>query len=216
MKLPVAASIILLSSADAASTNKMGTKILVTTEGRSGSTLVGQLFNLHEGVSYFYEPCRSLPVFKAMKPHEKATATMMQQCTKLVRAILDCSFSASEMTTLLSDRTAVSKSAVLSRAAGNISASGAGFEEEQHAALARACHGSIRVVKEIRFTRGVPDNLLYSEVKVLHLVRDPRAVLHSRLQLEAFCARTPRACVQPLCQGYRATLSSIDVSLWLS
>ena len=84
-----------------------------------------------------------------------------------------------------------------------------GVGEWTTTSLAIGKGSDLKVVKEIRFTRGVPDNLLYSEIKVLHLVRDPRAVLHSRLQLEAFCGNTPRVCVQPLCQGYRATLRSI-------
>jgi len=51
-----------------------------------------------------------------------------------------------------------------------------------------------------------------SQVKVLHLVRDPRAVLYSRLSLEAFCGGhgETRKCVQPLCQGYRNTLRGIS------
>lgn len=88
-----------------------------------------------------------------------------------------------------------------------------------HTELINTCKQSIRIIKEIRFTRGVPDNLMYSEVKVLHLVRDPRAVLYSRLALEAFCGKKggTRECVQPLCQGYRATLrgiTSYDISLY--
>ena len=50
---------------------------------------------------------------------------------------------------------------------------------------------------------------------MLHLVRDPRAVLYSRLALEAFCGGhgETRKCVQPLCQGYRATLRGITAYL---
>lgn len=203
------------TTAGATTGGKMGTKLLITTEGRSGSTFLGQLMNLHSNVFYLYEPCRSLPLFKTMKQGDKITYSMMTTCTKLVRALFDCAFTATEMSTLLGDKVAVSKSRVLRHLVANASlgwgskASSDALMMARHTALLEHCRKSIKVVKEIRFTRGVPDNLLYSEIKVLHLVRDPRAVLHSRLQLEAFCGNTPRACVQPLCQGYRATLRSI-------
>ena len=84
-----------------------------------------------------------------------------------------------------------------------------------HEAAVAVCKRSIRIVKEIRFSRGVPDGLMYSEVKVLHLVRDPRAVLYSRLALDAFCGSKDqtRGCIQPLCQSYRATLRGIGAYL---
>jgi hypothetical protein len=86
---------------------------------------------------------------------------------------------------------------------------------KMYSELIDTCKKSIKVIKEIRFTRGIPDNLMYSEVKVLHLVRDPRAVLYSRLSLEAFCGNKggARDCVQPLCQGFRATLRGITAYL---
>ena len=50
------------------------------------------------------------------------------------------------------------------------------------------CSRSFRVVKEIRFHSGLPPALLErNDVAILHLVRDPRAVVKSRLKIPAFC-----------------------------
>ena len=270
---------------------KLGTKILLTTEGRSGSTFVGQVLNLHPSVMYLYEPCRALK-FRGAQYDTFNTWLAISACTKLTRALFDCAFTPSELAMLLQDKTAVSKSRVLRQVAANFtkmkeahnggnsggsrrvlaawkreewkknkeagggasSTGGVGDKlnvdspalQMAHAHAVGVCKQSFRVIKEIRFARGVPDNLLYSEVKVLHLVRDPRAVLYSRLALEAFCGETAkssttsggrrllssqaggessssvsisgsvsgaRACVQPMCQGYRATLRGIATYL---
>jgi hypothetical protein len=105
----------------------------------------------------------------------------------------------------------VSKSRVLRQLTTNFTDAHPDAGKRMHEAAVVVCKRSIRVVKEIRFSRGVPDPIMFSEVKVLHLVRDPRAILYSRLALEAFCGTKDqtRGCIQPLCQSYRATLRGI-------
>jgi len=97
---------------------KLGTKILLTTEGRSGSTFVGQVLNLHPSVMYLYEPCRALK-FRGAQYDTFNTWLAISACTKLTRALFDCAFTPSELAMLLQDKTAVSKSRVLRQVAAN-------------------------------------------------------------------------------------------------
>jgi hypothetical protein len=53
--------------------------------------------------------------------------------------------------------------------------------------------------------------LLTSGVRILHLLRDPRGVIHSRLQLWQFCkAKGVQKCAPEVCGSYRTTLDALE------
>ena len=74
-----------------------------------------------------------------------------------------------------------------------------------------ACSSSsVRIVKEIRLTAPGEKFLEQNGLKILHLVRDPRAVVNSRLRIEGFCLRKGApGCAKPICSEMTATLSAV-------
>jgi hypothetical protein len=74
---------------------------LLLTEGRSGSTFVGEILNQDKRVMYFYEPCRSLGEDRSSDVNVK------QQCEELVVRLLCCNATESDLLKMLGDWRAV-------------------------------------------------------------------------------------------------------------
>ena len=95
-----------------------------------------------------------------------------------------------------------------------------GARRQRHTRFLEACKSaSVRAVKEVRVVasdseaveKGVLSSLMASGVRVLHLLRDPRGVLNSRLKLWQFCkASGVVKCSSEVCGSYRSTLDAID------
>jgi len=69
---------------------------------------------------------------------------------------------------------------------------------------------TLRVIKEIRLVTPGPAILQRSSCAVLHLVRDVRAVVNSRIRLAGFCLhKGAPGCARPICDDMGASLSAL-------
>jgi hypothetical protein len=148
-------------------------------------------------------------------------APNVKRCVDLVTRLLDCSFTVSDTDMLFEDFKAMNKSNLVRF----VKASPQGLVSDairgdRHKDFSAACRkASIRAVKEVRVVEGdseaveegVVASLLTSGVRILHLLRDPRGVIHSRLQLWQFCkAKGVVKCAPEVCGSYRHTLDGLE------
>jgi hypothetical protein len=93
----------------------------------------------------------------------------------------------------------------------------------RHESFHRACtEATLRAVKEVRVVEGDSEamevglvaKLMSSGIKIIHLLRDPRGIIHSRLQLKEFCLKKGVIlCADDVCGTYRNTLRAVDTVL---
>ena len=187
--------------------------------GRSGSTFVGEMLNQARNSFYLYEPCRSLEGEAGVKRF--SGKPNVKRCVDLVSRLLDCSFSQSDTDMLFDDFKALNKSNLVRfHRVGPQGLVSDAHRGDRHLAFSKACRAaSIRAVKEVRVVEGdseaveegVVAQLLTSGVRVLHLIRDPRGVINSRLALWQFCkAKGVTKCSAEVCASYRHTLDALD------
>ncbi|CAN0137659.1 unnamed protein product [Ectocarpus sp. 8 AP-2014] len=211
--------------------------IVIQALGRSGSTLIGELFRENEDVVYVYEPCRASG--KGVLGNYQML--LRAECFALARRLVRCEFDVNDSDRLGTDGFAAGfSSPVVADVHKSVKAgkgSGGGYRAEllhrAHQALMDACKESRAVaIKTIRLLDGVGDAEKYdtSGVNILQLVRDPRAVVRSQLRhwgLDRFSEALPnvrelkgmtdwrarqtesrRAVGQYICSNYRMQLDS--------
>ena len=161
--------------------------LIILSPGRAGSSFLGSLFDSNQEVMYFFEPL----YFPAVKWFKSRFATEEQQknyktyCNLLIDSLFQCDFSNSNESILwaLDSRFSRGKSKALSKLP-KISNTllGESCNSHNHTVIKiltdRVPHQTIETLKEI-----FQHNNRY-DVKMIHLVRDPRAVVYSMVQLK--------------------------------
>ena len=184
--------------------------VLLVSEPRSGSTLVGKLsFDARTDFLYSYEPCR-------MKAHQKSHSDgtfFGRDCALWAGAVLRCGLSLGDFNMLRRDKG--SFAAQSSSSVRVLSARLDGDEVEAYLGWMRRCWSSHRAAKVIRIREPAALSALMSlgdeRLKIIHLTRDPERVVASRLSLRAFMRRgyfNPRGghngVVRATCDGMNA------------
>ncbi|CAM9739161.1 unnamed protein product, partial [Discosporangium mesarthrocarpum] len=244
-------------------------KVVVVSEGRSGSTFLGDVLRTVPGAFYLFEPCRKYEGNHTTVGSAKRSLSD-SACADEVRGLLDCNFTPRKVFTLSVDDTAAARGSLshlidAEDVAADFEALYASYEGRQEQlreterqereqrkadrmkgrkptsafprwgvslrwitgtdggpmelweeglsgltqgkyrdlahASGRKCRDShLRVVKEIRFNAGLPQQLLEDpQVRLVHLVRDPRSVAASLLRHETvkwFCSKKVMAARQ--------------------
>jgi hypothetical protein len=162
-----------------------------------------------------HEPCRSLSL-----KHTAIGGFSREACAGLVGRLLDCSPSEEDLDTFTHDWQAMEKSEEwVASLRARSKHSGRSLKSLTDLFLP-ACRASVRVVKEGRLGSGTgssgtgkdaddTDGQAAAEAElmqrpalaVIHLVRDARAVVASRLGVSAFCGRLPApTCAVEVCR----------------
>ncbi|WAR26597.1 CHST3-like protein, partial [Mya arenaria] len=164
-------------------------KVLILTYMRSGSSLTGEILQQSIGAFYVYEPIHSIRWQDRTEnwtypdaPTKLVTpATVHRERVDVLYRLLTCDLKN------VPDR--VLQSGFLGTMACILN-------------LQKACQGSpLRVLKTIRFDMEQARNLsvLIPDLKIIHLVRDPRATLKSQDYLGECKGFTRQQCVERFC-----------------
>ncbi|XP_019645302.1 PREDICTED: carbohydrate sulfotransferase 1-like [Branchiostoma belcheri] len=173
------------------------TTVFIFTQMRSGSSFVGEIFNQHPGSFYLFEP------LWAVQYYDNGTHNVPEWQFKLLQAVANCEFAGLEgimehfltaPTFAAVERTPSLKKLCKSFQWGitNKSDSICPIPRDTLASvLNQACQNSqINVAKIIRiwyinFFEPIVANgsVVGREVKILHLIRDPRAVVASQIRI---------------------------------
>ena len=84
-------------------------QVVVLTQGRSGSTFVGELVSKIPGALYLYEPCRSLTMTIDENEVTKFSKVDEGACQAFVGRLLDCSITTDDAEKLFMDWVAITK-----------------------------------------------------------------------------------------------------------
>jgi hypothetical protein len=108
-----------------------------------------------------------------------------KDCQSMVSRLLDCSINNDDASKLFQDWVAISKCNV--RAVVDLAPKRIPVEEKSKGYNEICSKASLRVIKEIRMVTPGQALMQRPNVAVLHLVRDVRAVVNSRLKIGGFC-----------------------------
>lgn len=179
-------------------------QLIILTQGRSGSTFVGELTSKIPGALYLYEPCRSLTMTIDENEVTKFSKVDEGACQAFVGRLLDCSITSGDAEKLFMDWVAITKCNI--RAIVDLAPKRITNEQKVHGYNALCAKATIRVIKEIRLVTPGPALLQRKETSILHLVRDVRAVVNSRIRLEGFCLhKGAPGCAKPICDEMGAS-----------
>ena len=181
---------------DAAAVMVSRLSVLLVAEPRSGSTLVGKLsFDARKDFLYVYEPCRMRPKTAGRKHWDGAF--FETACASWVAEILRCGISLRGFRLLHRDASAFNAqssalAAITDADRVTDGSRGTGITGAYVDWLHR-CWSSHRAAKVVRISdpaalraeRRVDD----ARFRVVHLIRDPKQVIASRLSLHAFARR---------------------------
>ena len=161
--------------------------LIILSPGRGGSTLLGSLFNKNQDVMYFFEPLYFPAVkwFKIGSASQEQLKNYKTYCIPLIDSLFQCDFSNSSEKIL---------SALASRFSRRNSMALSKLRKISNTLLGESCNSHNHTVIKILTSR-VPDKTIETlkelfqkknryDVKMIHLVRDPRAVVYSRVQLK--------------------------------
>eukprot|EP00611_Tribonema_gayanum_P013753 TRINITY_DN2496_c0_g1_i2.p1 TRINITY_DN2496_c0_g1~~TRINITY_DN2496_c0_g1_i2.p1 ORF type:complete len:356 (+),score=60.67 TRINITY_DN2496_c0_g1_i2:59-1069(+) len=198
-------------------------------EGRSGSTLLGELFRM-AGAFYLYEPCRRFAtgVHNQDKPPPSLTD---EDCAALVLRLLDCTATVKDVMYLALDQTAMQAGSLSSLLADDEPLWHELHEDEFRGRLRAVlseyrimcARAQVRVAKVIRLRNGIPTAFIKrsqspgteqarSSLLMVHLVRDPRAVANSLAQPEVaewFGCASPSQCATRACAATQDKLRGL-------
>ena len=157
--------------------------LAIVTEFRSGSTLLGGLV-ANASTFYFFEPCRLLG-----GDHNRKVAS--GSCDALVPRLLACD------------------AALGDKVWREVAAKDRGFlghrvGATKPAAVVAACAARERVAKVTRMDAGLPKAFLDAVDRTLRLVRDPRAVVNSRIRGRMCSNKKISACARTVCKRMAA------------
>nr|XP_045582065.1 carbohydrate sulfotransferase 3-like [Procambarus clarkii] len=165
-------------------------RVIIVSTWRSGSSYLGDLVKAYPGTFFSFEPLHHL-----LKNLHLQEGPLVEEVVRLLRSILTCDFSQLDVyinymrnNTFLIDRnTRLWKSCAFNRALC--------FDKDY---LSRACrYMPLNMLKTVRMGLLPVVELLQDpslDLRVVHLVRDPRGCLHSRMQL-SWCQS--QACSDP-------------------
>jgi len=165
--------------------------LIILSSGRGGSTFLGSLFDCNPHVMYCYEPLYAVAqkMFKVnLVRGDKEPKNYKETSIKVIDSFLDCNFSNVSNTTFSAFSRSHfhrGKSKALSKKY---------LPKISNTSLSKACNAYNYTVIKILSSR-VPSKTIQTfkelfqkrnryDVKMVHLVRDPRAVVFSRIKLK--------------------------------
>ncbi|XP_048238964.1 carbohydrate sulfotransferase 1-like [Haliotis rufescens] len=181
-------------SIEAEVTQTQPRKVLILSYMRSGSTLTADIVQQHPDVFYVFEPLFSVenirraylaPVY--LDRPSRLLSSKSEYATKvdILKAILSCSLTSVDLQTLHQHHMDKSKTTVkYNQCIHNTTIRD--FESKCLNTLIDKCRGSeISLIKTIRVKMEATEELLHlnKDLKVILLIRDPRATLMSRIRL---------------------------------
>ena len=189
------------------------TRVLIVAYGRSGSSFLGGIFNVHPDVFYIYEPLNPLTKIKSSI---SSPDRFLNQAAYVIQSIVTCSFSEGRYLENLSKFThirASSRPLVSTPFCRTTRENATNFAAFSHwnvcarrisaHALNAVCRKYSHVITKILLERLHPTGLSWAlqvsaasssfPVHILYLVRDPRAMFFSRYKLGWLVKRTRRA-----------------------
>ena len=158
--------------------------LIILSPGRGGSSFLGSLFDKNQDVMYFFEPLY-FPAknwYKTRVVTEEKKKNYKTYCIQLIDSLFQCDFSNINISTI-AGRFHRRKSLALSKLT-NISNTplGESCNSYNHTVIkiltSRVPYKTIETLKELFQQKNRYD------VKMIHLVRDPRAVVYSMVQLK--------------------------------
>lgn len=194
----------LLHSAQSAASR---VSVLLVAEARSGSSLVGKLgFDARDDFLYSYEPCRL-----AVGKRTKIGGTYFgAACARWAALVLQCKLGLEDFTRLHADYNAVhTKSAALAALSAQHEPHGTQYgstnvpwgKSSLYLSWLRTCWGSHRAAKVVRIRDPaalVQLALTKPPIRIVHLTRDPVAVILSRQSIGIFNGSSGRNYFNPL------------------
>ena len=214
--------------------NKMRQNILIISDFASGSSFLGEIFNQHPQVFYLHEPLKSLEYYRENR-HESVYDTMV---THLLNGIFHCNFmELVYYTEFLSFQYSSLRHRLASRALSSpplcpdnynhphysirmctpLRPQGASAlcRLHKHTVVKTIRVNSIHKLSYLMDSEGPVDYLL----KVVHLVRDPRAVLNMRLlhnSHENWTRKSVREHAKTLCRDMLRNIKyAVSAPSWL-
>ncbi|XP_064613360.1 uncharacterized protein LOC135477136 [Liolophura sinensis] len=180
------------------------TKVIILSYMRSGSSLLGELFNTNDDALYVFEPLwylcvKAVPAYEQLVYLNGTVRYPDTSCQDLGRNILEsfltCDIENIDVGTL-SAAWHLEKSLKLQKLAS------CGPKPTCIKDLVRTCQKTaVRAAKIIRVRLSDLKPLLvkYPELKVIHLVRDPRGILHSRIEIKEYYRLNPLVTAEEIC-----------------
>ena len=214
--------------------SKMRQNILIISDSAAGSSFLGELLNQHPQVFYLFEPLESLDYYRDNRP-ESVYDTMV---THLLNSIFHCNFlELSYYTDFLSYQYSALRHRLSSRAISSPPLCPENFNAPHYSirkcaplrpqSASAICrlhkHTVVKTIrmKSIHKLSYLMDNtgpVDYS-LKVVHLVRDPRAVLNARVldsSHENWTIKSVRDHAQSLCRDMLRNIKyAVSAPAWL-
>ena len=195
--------------------------LILLSTGRGGSSFLGSLFYNNPRVMYWFEPLRTI---ERLVFDEKVPIKYEETCIEVLDKFYQCNFSS------ISDTILSAFFTKLIRKDGN-TISNEHFPQFSKTLISKACNNYSHTVTKILNER-VPYKTIEAlkdifqqqnqyDVKLVHLVRDPRAVIYSRVKLKwmgdhldpSFRENVQSSICDPVLQNVRLGLFSPP--LWL-
>ena len=164
--------------------------VIILSPGRGGSSFLGEIFNSNPHVLYWYEPLHTVHnrLFKFIEGKERKD--YKETAIKVINSFLQCDFGCFTNSTLKAFSKSVHRKRSKALSSEYLCPVGKCMPLSKNM-LSQTCNSKNLTVVKILAGR-LPNNALQSlkelftqpdryEVKLIHLVRDPRAVMYSRV-----------------------------------
>ncbi|CAC5404994.1 CHST1 [Mytilus coruscus] len=169
---------------------KSVTQVLLIGQMRSGSSFTGEFFNQHPEAFYMFEPLRGLLQANITDKQSLLRSVIgfppEEGVSNIMKGILECDFYQISSNILKNDFMLRSiKTSEFYTCFRKNEPSTEKFKKCLESLTYRCKQSSLRVVKTIRMTTELAETLLSSlpNLKIVYLVRDPRAIIQSRMML---------------------------------
>ena len=169
-----------------------GKKIIVLTAYRSGSTFIGQLLNEHPDIAYLYEPLRLMS-----KPLNTSARISVASIDSYMKKLFSCAFTDAlhDIQKLLSQRFISSFACATFTRHWNKRPTICSIDDLERVQLAckQARYVAIKVIRIYPEQLVLIKKFLQEEMQIVHLVRDPRGVISSRITIVQTSAKQQRS-----------------------
>lgn len=182
-------------------------RVLILSSWRSGSSFLGDLLKSYPGTYYSFEPLHYL-----LKDTRLKTGPLVEEATNLIRSIFTCDLSDQDKYVhymhkrllTINHNTRLLKSCAKRRLLC--------FDKAYISSMCK--YMPVNVMKTVRIGLPYVVELLEDlslDLRVIHLVRDPRGLLHSRMKCR-FCKK--KSCIDPetVCNDL---LTELELSTWV-